>query len=92
MQIYFDEIDAETLDAFGGEAFTFNEKYYEYRLTVGAEDVVLEDSVGRMVPFAHFSIAKLACAINNITGISKTLSDAIELQDALDEGNVITIS
>jgi hypothetical protein len=91
MQIYFDEINAETL-AFGGGAFTFNEKYYEYRLTVGAEDVVLEDSVGRLIPFAHESIESLCRAVCNIKGISSTLAAAEELIESLEENHVITIS
>jgi hypothetical protein len=92
MQIYFDEIDPEILDEMGGSAFKYNDKFYEYRITVEADNVLLEDSVGRNVPFAHESIENLYRALGSIKGISNTLAQALEVMDALEENRVIYFS
>jgi hypothetical protein len=92
MQIYFDEVDPKILDETGGSAFAYNGRFYDYRITVETDNVVLEDSVGRMIPFAHQNIAGLHRAVCNIKDLSSTLAAAEALMDSLEEDQVITIS
>lgn len=92
MKIYFDELEQAFVDEMGGKAFTHEGKLYEYRLTIKANDVVLEDAIGRLVPFSHSSVAGLFRAVSIANTFSETLAEAEGILEDLEMDNSIALS
>lgn len=67
MKIYFNKVDREEAEAYGGDFFEFGNSLFDFCLhTTYENEFIIEDSVGRCMPFSMESLAPLMHALSVI--------------------------